>query len=138
MELGAPIPAVVLDASYIVEALEGDPRYRESWATMAESGTMQFVPAHFWPEVANALLRSLGISAAEVMRRLERLATSGIEVADRGLPGLTEAVELAQRHRLSVYDAVYLQLALDIDATLASLDADLVRAAHREGLTVIG
>ena len=77
------------------------------------------------------------MSAGEVMRRLERLAASGVEVADRGLRGLTEAVELAQGHRLSVYDAAYLQLALDIEATPASLDADLVRAAHREGLTVI-
>jgi predicted nucleic acid-binding protein len=137
MELGAPIRAVILDASYVVEALEGDPCYRESWAAMAESGAMQLVPAHFWAEVANALLRGVGMSAAEVMRRLERLAASGIEVADRGLRGLTEAVELAHRHRLSVYDALYLQLALDTDATLASLDTDLVRAAKREGLAVV-
>ena len=63
---------------------------------------------------------------------------AGVETADRGLPGLLGAVELAARHRLTVYDALYLDLAVDVDAELATLDRDLAAAAASEGLTVIG
>ena len=48
-------------------------------------------------------------------------------------PGL-EGLELADRHRLSVYDAIYLDLALDVEAELATLDRDLARAAAAEGV----
>jgi predicted nucleic acid-binding protein len=61
---------------------------------------------------------------------------SGAETTDRGLPGLFGAIELADRHRLTVYDALYLDLALDVDGELATLDRDLIRAALREGLAV--
>lgn len=135
--LATPIRAVVIDASYIVEVLEGEGRRRDAWAEMARSGTLQLAPAHFWSELANALLRGVGMPAGEVMRRLERLAASGIEVADRGLRGLMEAVELAQRHRLSVYDALYLQLAIDSAAEFATLDRDLAQAARAEGLSLV-
>jgi predicted nucleic acid-binding protein len=59
-----------------------------------------------------------------------------VEPADRGLPGLLGAVELADRHGLSVYDALYLDLALDIDGELATLDRDLAAAAAAEGVTL--
>jgi predicted nucleic acid-binding protein len=37
-----------------------------------------------------------------------------------------------------VYDAAYLDLALEVDAALATLDGDLRAAARAEGLAVIG
>jgi predicted nucleic acid-binding protein len=46
------------------------------------------------------------------------------------------ALVLADRHRLSVYDATYLWLAIDIDAELATFDADLARAAVAEGVAL--
>lgn len=74
----------------------------------------------------------------EAATRLERLCATGVETADRGLPGLLGAVELADRHRLTVYDALCLDLAVDVDGELATLDRDLARAAASEGLTVVG
>ena len=44
---------------------------------------------------------------------------------------------LARLHKLSVYDAVYLELAKRRGAALASLDATLLRAAAEEGLRVL-
>ena len=55
---------------------------------------------------------------------------------DRGLAALIETVDLAERHRLTVYDAAYLQLALDCEAEIATLDQALGRAAAAEGLVV--
>jgi predicted nucleic acid-binding protein len=35
---------------------------------------------------------------------------------------------------VTVYDALYLQLALELDAGLATLDGDLITAARAEGI----
>ena len=43
---------------------------------------------------------------------------------------------LAERHRLSVYDASYLWLAIDVDGELATHDRDLARAALAEGVAL--
>jgi predicted nucleic acid-binding protein len=98
---------------------------------------MLLAPPHFPVEVANALLRGAGLPGLDAAARLERLYASGVETADRGLPSLLGALELANRHRLTVYDALYLDLAVDVDAELATLDRDLAAAATSEGLIVI-
>jgi len=43
---------------------------------------------------------------------------------------------LARRYKLSAYDATYLELALRAGLPLASLDADLAKAARRAGVPV--
>jgi predicted nucleic acid-binding protein len=45
---------------------------------------------------------------------------------------------LARRHRLTAYDASYLELAQREAAALATLDEALARAARTEGVAVIG
>ena len=45
---------------------------------------------------------------------------------------------LARRHRLTVYDAAYLELAVRERLDLATLDENLAEAARREGVAVIG
>jgi hypothetical protein len=45
---------------------------------------------------------------------------------------------LARKHRLTVYDAGYLELALRQDLPLATLDADLIDAARAEAVPLIG
>jgi predicted nucleic acid-binding protein len=47
---------------------------------------------------------------------------------------LTDVLNLARRHRLSSYDASYLELALRTGLPLATLDADLAKAARKSGL----
>ncbi len=49
-----------------------------------------------------------------------------------------ESLILADRHRLTVYDATYLELALRLSLPLATLDDDLRRAAQDEGVTLLG
>jgi predicted nucleic acid-binding protein len=47
---------------------------------------------------------------------------------------LTEILQLARRYRLSSYDASYLELALRKGLPLATLDADLAKAARKSGV----
>jgi len=129
-------PPVVVDASVAIEFLVGNPQWTETFDSWAEGDRTLLAPAHFLAEVANAQLRGLRVPAGDVATRLERLVAAGIETVDRGLNGLLEAIDLAARHHLTIYDALYLQLALDVEGELATLDADLRRAAAAEDLFV--
>ena len=47
-------------------------------------------------------------------------------------------IRLAERHRLTVYDAAYLELALRRGLPLATLDRELRVAANAENVTLLG
>ena len=49
---------------------------------------------------------------------------------------LGDTLHLARRYKLSAYDAAYLELALRIGSPLATLDADLKKAARAAGVQV--
>lgn len=129
-------PVIVVDASVAIELLIGNERWADRLAGWIDAEAVLLVPAHFGVEVANALVRGVGLEEADSIASLGRLWATGIEPADRGLPGLIGAVQLAQRHGLTVYDAAYLDLALDVDAELATLDQRLQTASTAEGLTL--
>ena len=128
----APVP-IVVDASIAVDAIQGVPAASSALARWVSDGRMLLTPAMFWPEVGHAMLKHRR-PAVEVAGRIELLEGMGLETADRGPKGVIFALALAERHRLSVYDATYLWLAIDIDGELATLDHALARAAVAEGV----
>jgi predicted nucleic acid-binding protein len=131
--LSLPTLPVVVDASVAVDVLlDADPPLSDRWEAWLEGHRSVLTPAYFWPEVANALLRGRRLAVADVDALLTLLSTAGIEVADRGPRGIRGSLPLAERHGLTVYDAAYLWLAIDIDAELATKDRALIRAAKAE------
>ena len=50
----------------------------------------------------------------------------------------TATLRLADRHRLTLYDAAYLELALRLTLPLATLDRELIRAAAMESVPLLG
>ena len=69
----------------------------------------------------------------EFLRELERIA-----VAVDAAPLEDQVLALARQHRLTVYDAAYLELALRQDLPIATLDMPLAAAARAEGVALIG
>jgi predicted nucleic acid-binding protein len=128
---------MVVDASSMVEVVLGEPIWTERFRRWQESGTLLLAPSHFRAEIANALLRGVRLEPLDVSARLRQLFAAGVDLIDRGFEGLAEAVELAARHRLTVYDASYLALALDLQGELATTDRALAAAARAEGVEVI-
>lgn len=51
---------------------------------------------------------------------------------------LSDTLNLARRYRLSAYDAAYLELALREGLPMATLDADLEKAARKAGVKRFG
>ena len=56
---------------------------------------------------------------------------------ETGRQAWSQTIRLADLHRLTAYDASYLELALRRRLPLATLDAALARAATAEGVTVL-
>ena len=132
--------ALVLDASIAVAWLlpEQDASIAEPVLLRLESDEA-LVPQLWHLEVRNSLLvasRRGRLSADAPTERLDALRDLPIRT-DSGLD-LSIAFVLAQKHGLSFYDAVYLELAKRHSAPIATLDKALARAAGLEGLPVLG
>jgi predicted nucleic acid-binding protein len=98
----------------------------------ALSGGAAVVPG-LWPlEVANVLIvseRRGRLRVEDAGRFLEHLARLPITI-DPTVPDAGELLAVARAHRLSAYDAAYLQLAIRTRLPLATRDARM-RAAAR-------
>jgi len=130
-------PATVVDASVAIEILEGNRDWANRLGSWLAEDRLLLAPGLFLVEIANGLLRGRRLTGTDTTARLERAAAIGVEITDRGLVGLREAVALAEQHGLTVYDALYLQLALDTEADLATLDARLRQAAQAEDVALV-
>jgi predicted nucleic acid-binding protein len=129
----APVP-IVVDASVLVEAAVGNPVVALAVEDWVVTDRFLLSPPIMWPEVGNALHMRHRIPAVDVASLISAIESTGLETADRGPEGIRSALVLAERHALSVYDATYLWLAIDVDGELATLDAHLSRAAEAEGV----
>jgi predicted nucleic acid-binding protein len=134
MGLSIPPTPIVVDASFAIAGLLGDESVQAAWERWADEGRVLLAPAIVWPEIGNALLVRHRLPLAEVMANLQAVELAGLETADRGPQGVAFALDLAARHRLSVYDATILWLAIDVDGELATQDRPLARAAVAEGV----
>jgi predicted nucleic acid-binding protein len=96
-------------------------------------------PSLWWFEVRNTLIvseRRGRLAEADTTAFLHELSRFGVMI-DR-MPQEAAILTLARRHRLTVYDASYLELAQREALPLATLDADLRSAAAALGIALIG
>lgn len=130
----------VLDASIVAcwAFLDEDHRVAELALQRIRTDEAR-VPALWWFEVRNILIVN------ERRKRLtERDSTSFLRslghlrvTIDRS-PEEADVLMLARRHRLSVHDASYLELARRYGVPLATLDKELVTAALAMGVHLLG
>ena len=130
----------VIDASTTLSWFfkdESDPRAEAARHRLAEDRV--FVPQLWHLEVRNALLmaeRRKRITANRVTECLTML--SQLPIGTDGDVDLASALTLARAHRLTLYDAVYLELARRRELPLVTLDSDLNAAAQALGLAAFG
>ena len=131
--------AFVIDASATLpwRFVDESTPWTEALLDRIEAGEEALVPAH-WPlEVLNGLLvarRKGRVSDVQVSEFIEDLAELPIRVVPADDPAQWPAIlSLAQQHRLTAYDAAYLDLAQRTGLPLATLDGDLRKAAAAAG-----
>jgi predicted nucleic acid-binding protein len=130
---------IVVDASVAICWLMPDERHPVAAAAYARISTDPvIVPALFWFELRNVLIVN------ERRGRLDPALTREMLLLLNRLPITVETnineenmMGLARTHRLTVYDAAYLEIALRRNYILATLDVALTRAARAESVNLM-
>lgn len=133
---------LVLDTSVAVEwFLVGHhlEKAREVAALLRDGSCV--VPG-LWPlEVANVFglaVRRNRMTRAARDAALQALADLSIEVdGETWARAWTTTTDLADRHRLTIYDATYLDLAVRRQLPIATFDEAIIRGARAEGIEVV-
>ena len=130
---------LVLDASISLAWLLYDESATEAHAARQHLATHSaYVPRIWHLEMRNALLvaeRRRRLSRRMAEDRLDALAELPIRTDQE--PNFRATMDLARKHGITFYDALYLELAIRISAPLATLDNALARAAANESLNVL-
>ena len=135
--------SLVLDSSVALASIysgETTAAVRHVFDLLTRSGA--WVPAIWRLEVANVL--EMGVRRGRHNADFRSSSLADLALLPISLDPETdrhawhETVRLAQRHKLTVYDAAYLELAWRRNLPLASLDAELRVAASREEVALLG
>lgn len=120
----------------------GTHRYAEFILEKLEAGDTAVVPVMWLYEVSAVLAREQNrgrLSEPDAQGFLADLQSLNITI-DQESAGriLTDVHQLALAHRLTSYDAAYLELAMRRGLPIATLDDDLAKASRAAGVSVIG
>jgi predicted nucleic acid-binding protein len=135
--------SLVLDSSATLAwfyADETTPGIRRVFELLVKSGA--WVPSLWRLEVANILEMGIRRGRHDIAFRQATLAD--LSLLPINLDPETDGqawdatLQLAHRHRLSLYDAAYLELAQRRGLPLATLDRDLRNAANAESVQLLG
>ena len=133
---------MVVDSSVILTWCFEDEQTAASLALLEQVVEHGAVAPTVWPlEVLNALVmaeRRKRVIAAQRQRLTGFLRDLPIALdAETAAQAWSATVQLAERHRLTVYDAAYLELAQRRGLPLASLDNELRAAAEAVGVALV-
>lgn len=133
--------ALVIDSSIALGFVlkdEQEPRALRA-REFIKQGVPTFVPAHWCVEVANGLVmaeRRKRATQADTTESLNLVAALPVIVDDETARRVGDTAALARQCGLTVYDAVYLELAMRKGAALATSDTALAKAAKAAGVAI--
>lgn len=129
---------ILIDASVIIAWLldEQRPGWVDRLLHDARSGNVALVaPALLWLEVGNVLVFARTLTDDQATDGMLRLDALGLEPIDVQRPLQLQALLLARETGLTMYDAIYLAVAVASGMPLATLDRSLDAAAAVRGLS---
>jgi len=140
MTRSAPSPLVVDAAAALAISLQ-EPTSERAESILRErslAGGALLVPAIFWLEVVNVLVRRYHQPPGLVLEEIVDLEGLGLESVELDRPQLLLTIDVVARYGLSAYDAAYLALAESADAQLLTGDRRLAAAAGARALRLDG
>lgn len=129
----------VIDASVLAALALTEGSSRAAGALQRLLGASALAPPLLYFEIRNVLIvneRRGRLTDEQSERFLQNLKRLPIEI-DQDCDDV-RLLALARKHKLTVYDATYLELAVRQRLPLATLDAALERAARVEGVGIVG
>jgi len=135
--------AFVVDCSVAMAWLFHDEATPKTTALLNRLATeTALVPAWWFIEITNVLAmaeRKGRITSTQANAFIADLSKLGIERDDEAPDrAFTHLLALCRTHRLTSYDAVYLELATRRSLPLASLDHELRKTAKKLGIGLLG
>ena len=130
------IPFKVVDASVAVKWLIPEERHEPAWELLRSYvwGSAQLIaPATLKEEVASAISRRFRrhqLTAAQAQRAFIQFQSYRPELIE-GADLVSEALELSLGHHLSLWDCLYLALAIRYRCDLVTADRQFYRAARQ-------
>jgi predicted nucleic acid-binding protein len=115
--------------------------WTETLLNRLAAGELAVVPAHWPTEVSNGLLMAMRrkrVSMTKVQEFIDAMSDLPIRIQPAHSPrDWPMVLALAEQHRLTAYDAAYLELAQRTGLPLATLDQDLLRAARAQRVPLL-
>lgn len=128
-----PEAVVVVDASVALQWVLNEPE--SLWARALPRTSALVAPTLIWTECANGLWRiARAAPAMDANQAFAVVSTVPLEVVEPGLAIQTRALRLARDLDQPVYDCLYLALALDRGAALATVDRRFLRVLRRAAI----
>ena len=131
--------SLIIDASVVIAWAFKEQHATAERALARIQAEEAIVPALWWYELRNVLVlgdRQKRVTERETARFLRNISRLTITIDSS--PNEAQVLTLARRHRLTVYDAAYLELAGREALPLATLDEELATAARAEQVALIG
>ena len=134
---------IVLDSSFAMALVMPDEAQPPALAeAVAEVLADELAAPFIWPlEIANAVrvnLRRGRLAPDEAPGLFERIASLRVDVIGAPHTVPQRHFDAAQEHGLTPYDALYLTMATQFSAALATRDRALAAAAARAGIRTLG
>jgi predicted nucleic acid-binding protein len=139
------VPSLVLDNSVAMrwcfkDGSETDLIYAEKVLDSLTSDYTFLVPNLWHLEAANVLVRAQKrewLTTEQMHEFLDLIESVPLTIdSQTAKQAMSATILLASEHNLSAYDAAYLELALRHQVPLATLDADLRKAANKINVTI--
>lgn len=127
---------LIVDASAAVALIRHEVAEGEIRRLLGNHHGPILVPAFFWLEVINSLIRRHGFAAGAVLEAVRELEELGINSVETDAVARLMIIDRAERQRLTAYDAAYLILAETADGKVLTTDTDQARAAGRRAILV--
>ena len=132
----------VIDNSVVVSWLLEEEHVKKSREILNKLSSHQVCVPSIWPyELANALF------VAEKRKRIKEADSVAFICDLKNLPIIIEessferigkdVLSLSREHKITVYDASYIELALRKDLALASFDKEIIKVCKKIGVVVI-
>lgn len=132
---------IVVDASFIIAHVLGEDAVAAQADLIETLRRGRLVATAHWPvEISNALVtnvRRKRISLEDVSLILDELATYNVEIRSAFAGDAARLIAIFSEQNLTAYDAAYLILAMDMNASIATLDKAMRQAAIRLHLNVL-
>lgn len=129
MNLTSPQKLITVDASVAIKWYFNEVSSQDAlrWYRLIKNrSVVAIAPELIFLEISNVVLRRYKFSGGDCLAMVDDLERLGLEVVPVSDLNLTNIIRFAAQHRLTVYDASYLEVARVSGTRLLTVDQEMI------------